>query len=106
MIDFAQTRATSHTAPVTAPGTMPPTGTPFPSADLDRLGDEIAELAAHIHAATYRLLVLIREFDQREGWDASFKTCAHWLSWRTGIAMGPARERESALRTRSRICRS
>ena len=58
-----------------------------------RLGDEIAELAAHIHAATYRLLVLIREFDQRGGWYTGFKTCAHWLSWRTGIAMGPAREK-------------
>ena len=69
------------------------TPTPFPSADLVRLGDEIAELAAHIHAATYRLLVLIREFDQRGGWDVSFKTCAHWLSWRTGIAMGAAREK-------------
>ena len=56
-------------------------------------GDEIAELAAHIHAATYRLLVLIREFDQREGWNASFRTCAHWLSWRTGIALGSAREK-------------
>ena len=66
---------------------------PFPSAALVRLGDEIAELAAHIHAATYRLLVLIREFDQRGGWHTGFKTCAHWLSWRTGIAMGPAREK-------------
>lgn len=62
-------------------------------AELERLGDEIAELAGHIHAATYRLLVLICEFDQREGWGGGFKTCAHWLSWRTGIALGPAREK-------------
>ena len=74
MIDFVQKKPTTHS-------------------DLELLGDEIAELAAHIHAATYRLLVLIREFDQGAGWDASFKTCAHWLSWRTGIALGPARER-------------
>ena len=32
-------------------------------AELDRLGDEIAELAAHPDAATARLLDLIREFD-------------------------------------------
>jgi len=38
-----------------------------PFADLDRLGDQIAELSAHIQAATYRLLVLIREFDERGG---------------------------------------
>jgi len=35
--------------------------------NLEVLADEITELAAHIHAATYRLLVLIREFDEREG---------------------------------------
>jgi hypothetical protein len=29
--------------------------------DTDRLGDEIAELAAHLDAATHRLLVLIEE---------------------------------------------
>jgi hypothetical protein len=34
------------------------------------LGDEIATLAAHLHAATYRLLVLIAEFDVLEGWKA------------------------------------
>ena len=31
--------------------------------DVDRLGDEIAELSAHLDAATARLLDLIREFD-------------------------------------------
>ena len=35
------------------------------TAELDRLGDEIAELAAHLDAATARLLDLIREFDTR-----------------------------------------
>ena len=62
-------------------------------ADTERLGDEIARLAAHLHAATYRLLVLIREFDEREGWSDGFRTCGHWLSWRTGIAPGAAREK-------------
>ena len=31
------------------------------------LGDEIATLAAHLHAATYRLLTLIAEFDRLRG---------------------------------------
>src|SRR5712691_9884654 len=35
--------------------------------DLDQLGDEIAELSAHLDAATARLLDLIREFDARGG---------------------------------------
>lgn len=63
------------------------------TAELDRLGDEIAELAAHVHAATYRLLVMLREFDERGGWDGGFRSCAHWLSWRTGIGLGAAREK-------------
>jgi len=37
--------------------------TPDRVAELDRLGDEIAELSAHVEAATARLLDLIREFD-------------------------------------------
>src|SRR5690606_6431856 len=65
-----------------------------PAPDLEALGDEIATLAAHIHAATYRLLELLAEFDRREGWGGGgFRSCAHWLSWRTGIALGPAREK-------------
>src|SRR5947209_9779885 len=36
----------------------------------DALGDEIATLAAHIHAAMARWLALVAEFDAREGWAA------------------------------------
>jgi Domain of unknown function (DUF222)/HNH endonuclease len=60
---------------------------------LDRLGDEIAELSAHLDAATDRLLDLIREFDAREGWGNGFSSCAAWLSWRVGLDLGAARER-------------
>jgi Domain of unknown function (DUF222)/HNH endonuclease len=60
--------------------------------ELERLGDEIAELAAHLDAATARLLDLIREFDARGGWGNGFASCAHWLAWRVGLALGAARE--------------
>ena len=53
-----------------------------PIAELDHLGDEIAELAAHLDAATARLLDLIREFDTRGGWNSGFRSCAAWLTWR------------------------
>src|SRR5213594_2726788 len=66
--------------------------TPDNVLELDRLGDEIAELAAHLEAATARLLDLIREFDARGGWNNGFRSCAHWLSWRVGYAPGAARE--------------
>ena len=59
----------------------------------DALGEEIAALAARLHAATYELLVLVREFDARTGWGNGFASCAHWLHWRTGIALGAAREK-------------
>jgi hypothetical protein len=62
-------------------------------AELDRLGDEIAELCAHLDAATARLLERIREFDARGGWNNGFQSCAHWLSWRVGLDLGAARER-------------
>jgi hypothetical protein len=61
---------------------------------LEELGDEIATLAAHIHAATHRLLVLIADFDQRRGWELDgHRSCAHWLAFRTGIDLGAAREK-------------
>src|ERR1051325_7258764 len=61
--------------------------------ELERRGDEIAELAAHLDAATARLLDLIREFDARGGWGNGFRSCAEWLSWRVGLAPGAAREK-------------
>lgn len=59
----------------------------------ERLGEEIATLAARIDAATYELLVLIRKFDEEEGWNCGFLTCAQWLTWRIGLAPGAAREK-------------
>jgi len=61
--------------------------------DLDRLGEEIAELSAHLDAATARLLDLIREFDAREGWSNGFRSCAAWLAWKVGLGPGAAREK-------------
>ncbi len=77
------------------------------AADTHALGEAIASLAAGIHAATYRLLTLLRAFDEREGWNNGFVSCAHWLhstptrnvrasgapAWRTGIDLGASREK-------------
>ncbi|MXW01266.1 MAG: DUF222 domain-containing protein [Holophagales bacterium] len=59
----------------------------------ERLGEEIATLAARIDAAEYELLVLIRKFDEEEGWNCGFLSCAQWLTWRVGLAPGAAREK-------------
>jgi len=72
---------------------------------LDRLGDRIAELSAHLEAATARLLDLIREFDERGGWNAGFRSCAEWLSWRVGLDPGAARERVRVARALANLPR-
>ena len=76
--------------PINLPTVVP---TPARTAALDRLGDEIAELSAHLDAATARLLALIRDFDARGGWNTGFRSCAAWLAWRVGLDPGAARER-------------
>ena len=69
-----------------------PLNAPLPvnpaTAELDRLGDEIAELSAYLEAATARLLDLIREFDARGGWGNGFRSCAHW----PGVRCQPRRD--------------
>ena len=62
-------------------------------ARAEQLGEAIAELSARIQAATYELLVLIREFEAGAGWNTGFRSCAHWLNWRTGLDLGAAREK-------------
>jgi hypothetical protein len=60
---------------------------------LEQLEREICELAAHIAAATCQWLMLIAEFDMREGWaEWGVHSCAHWLSWRCSITPRTARE--------------
>src|SRR4029453_8859319 len=60
--------------------------------DLERLGNQIAELAVRLHAAPARLLDLIREVDAQAGWNNGFLSCAAWLTWRVGFSLGAARE--------------
>jgi len=63
------------------------------TAEVDRLADEIAEVAANLDAASHRLLSLIRRFDEGSGWyEHGALSCAHWLSWRIGLDLGAARE--------------
>ena len=48
----------------------------FSTMDDDALAAAVSTLAAHIHAATYRLLALIAELDRRDVWDAQGPTSA------------------------------
>ncbi len=44
-------------------------------------------------AETYRLLMLVREFDDRMSWQKwSKRNCAEWLAWRCDLSLSAARE--------------
>jgi hypothetical protein len=67
---------------------------PISEISTPELIDRITELAGHLNAANARWLALIAEFDRRRGWaEWGVKSCAHWLNWKCGIALGAAREK-------------
>jgi 5-methylcytosine-specific restriction endonuclease McrA len=72
--------------------------TPCPGEDpavmpTEHLEARICELAGHLTAATCQFLLLIADFDARQGWATwEMPSCAAWLSWKCQIASGTARE--------------
>jgi len=84
---------------------MPATLTPIE--DLDR---RILDLCTGINAATYELLFMIREFDERVGWlQWGLSNCAEWLAWRCDLSMSTAREKvrvAHALKSLPKVCRA
>jgi len=61
---------------------------------IDELDRNIVSIASRINAATYELLVLIRQFDERAGWlQWGLGNCAEWLHWRCDLSMSAAREK-------------
>jgi len=61
---------------------------------IDELDRDIVNLSYRINAATYELLVLVREFDERAGWlQWGLGNCAEWLHWRCDSSMSAAREK-------------
>jgi len=84
-----------HDVPARRSGAHPQESDPRSPAPyaLDELGERIATLAAQISAATYELLIMLRDFDERGGWNRGFRSCAGWLGWRLGLDAGAAREK-------------
>jgi hypothetical protein len=61
---------------------------------VEDLDAAICRMSRDINVAQYRLLLLIREFDDRFGWAKwSFRNCSEWLAWRCGITLSAAREK-------------
>jgi hypothetical protein len=61
----------------------------------EKLGQKITLMAGQMNVGSHSLLTLIAEFDERKGWSdgGALRSCAHWLNWQCGIALGAAREK-------------
>jgi hypothetical protein len=61
---------------------------------VDELDHAIGRLVRQMNPESYRMLMLVREFDERLGFAKwAFKTCAEWLAWRASISVSAAREK-------------
>ncbi|MGU3291322.1 DUF222 domain-containing protein [Williamsia sp. M5A3_1d] len=58
-----------------------------------QLTERVVGYASQIAALTARFLDLLREFDTRGVWSGEgIASCAHWLSWRTGLSLRTAQD--------------
>jgi len=75
----------------------PSTSAAIDLAPIEELDRNILNLCNRINAATYELLILVREFDERAGWlKWGLQNCAEWLAWRCDFSMTTALEKVRA----------
>jgi hypothetical protein len=61
---------------------------------LAELEDGLIALASDLAAAEAEWLLMLAEFDRREGWAGhGVVSCAHWLSWRCGFSLSAAHDK-------------
>jgi hypothetical protein len=71
---------------------------------LDQLADRICSGAVRLAAATAAWLLLVAEFDEREGWGGvGVTSCAHWLAWKCALTPGTARQHVRVARAMRRL---
>ena len=87
-------RPESPELPSTAPPPTPDAPARLTRTDAEELGTRIQQQAALIAEATCELLLMVGEFDARDGlgWFGGLKSTAHWLSWSCSMSPGTARE--------------
>jgi hypothetical protein len=60
---------------------------------LERIEAELTELAGQLAAGECRWLLLVSEYDRREGYlQWGCRSCAQWLSWQCGLDGRATRE--------------
>jgi hypothetical protein len=80
-----QSRAATMNAPTLRPLTFLP---------IDDVETRLVASWREVSQATHRFLVLLREFDLRQGWkEYGLNDCAEWLDWKCGIARVTAQEK-------------
>src|SRR3954463_14732706 len=85
---------------------IPSSDAPVPVRPIEQVESDLVTLAGHIAAATCRFLLLLAEFDRREGWRAwEMRGCAQWLSWRCGLGRSAAFEHVRVARALSGLPR-
>jgi len=61
---------------------------------LERIEAELTELAGQLAAGECRWLLLVNEYDRREGYKQwGCRSCVQWLSWQCGLDARAAREK-------------
>ncbi len=67
---------------------------PVSNRTLEQLEAELVSFSGRLNRMEYQFLLLIREFDIRQGWKAwQFNHCAEWLNFKCGLSLGAAREK-------------
>jgi hypothetical protein len=67
---------------------------PLPFRSIDDVEAGLIESWREVSRCTHRFLVLLREFDLRQGWQPyGLNDCAEWLDWKCGLARVTAQEK-------------
>ena len=67
---------------------------PVSTRTIDQLEDDIVSLSQRMNASEFEFLMLVLEFDIRQGWkEYHFNSCAEWLNMKCGITVAAGREK-------------
>ena len=73
-----------------------------PLCPIDDLEHDLLESFRDVSQATFRFLVLLREFDLRQGWkEWGSADCADWLNLKCGLTRNTAQEKVRVARVGS-----
>jgi hypothetical protein len=76
----------------------------FDTLETSELECQLVGLAGRLASAHCRFLLLLAEFDARQGWAGpGIRSCTHWLSWRVGLSRRTGRDQLRVARALPRL---